>query len=131
MANVAKNFPGVVGEPCLGFAQPDINGLHKRDTPPAEQAVTELGGCGGPDPLKEEQSQGPPANQLLKILQENRILQLKGMCSCHHPRAFLQTHAPLCGLMLPSPHSHFSLLYVFIFAPNLMPSFSAFYFEIM
>lgn len=51
----------------------------------------------GPDPLKEEQSQGQPANQLLQILHGSRISWLKGVTSCHRHQASLQTRAPLCG----------------------------------
>lgn len=74
----------------------DINGCHKRTCPLPRKGVTELR-RGEPDPLREEQSPGRPANQPWRILHGNRISQLKGVCSCHHHQAFLQTRTHLCG----------------------------------
>lgn len=86
----------VAGECYHGAAQPDINGCHKRTCPLPRKGVTELR-RGEPDPLTEEQSPGRPANQPWRILHGNRISQLKGVCSCHHHQAFLQTRTRLCG----------------------------------
>lgn len=97
---------------CLGFSQPDINGPHKR-TPPLLSKWWQSSGRGGPGLLKEGQSQGQPANQPLKILPENRILQRKGMCSYHHPQAFYK-HMLLCVALTPQVPTH-----VFLFCTYL------------